>query len=158
MSIQKPSICRNVIVHANDNSQFAGVYDSSQPMAGIITAVHADGTIGVTVFPAGQAPIALYSISHEEAKEAGQPYWSWPVIEKKEVANVSHKELDKSIATIESKSDAQADGIKAVLDFGSKATDRAPSDDEQGEGKFPTKVDPPKEEKKKPAKGAKEKK
>lgn len=83
--MQKPSICRMVVLTPNGSSSFSHVYDSNKQVAAVVTDVHENGTISATAFPPGKEPIPIYEVRSEADAVDGQPYWLWPVIEKPEV-------------------------------------------------------------------------
>ncbi|MDL5050619.1 hypothetical protein QQ054_31965 [Oscillatoria amoena NRMC-F 0135] len=51
------------------------------PKAAIVTASSPDDNrIGLTVFPNGEEPFALGTVSHESFATKTEPYWAWPEI------------------------------------------------------------------------------
>ena len=79
----QPTIGRVVILQTNKSNLFNGtVYDTSKPLAAIVTGVHDNGLISVTVFPPGKESFPVYEAFSAEEKQEGYPYWEWPVIEK----------------------------------------------------------------------------
>ncbi len=81
--MSKPTIGRVVILQTNKSNLFNGtVYDTSKPLAAIVTGVHDNGLIAVTVFPPGRESLPVYEVFSAEEKKESYPYWEWPVIEK----------------------------------------------------------------------------
>lgn len=68
---QKPSIGR--IVHVSGSGHEMG----RPAVAGMITAEYGTDMVDITIFPPGQQPIPLFSVSYSENEGSGMR-WFWP--------------------------------------------------------------------------------
>jgi len=138
--MSNPTIGRVVIIHSNKSNLFNGtVFDTSQPFAALVTGVHKDGNIAVTVFPPGKDALPIYSIPSAEKKEDGVAYWEWPNITGKE----RRSEITLNLPILDKEQEGYIASQKTVID-------RPPSDDEQPESpavKTPAKKKPTAKEK-----------
>lgn len=77
--MQKPSIGRIVIAKCKPEK---GVFPLGQPCeaAAIITQVHSDTCVNLTVFPGSHSPITYLSVCYSEAEGGNGEHlwWHWP--------------------------------------------------------------------------------
>jgi hypothetical protein len=172
--MNKTTIGRVVTIHSNKSNLFNGtVYDTSKPFAAIVTGVHDNGLIAVTVFPPGKDSFPIYEVPSIEGKEDGVAYWEWPVREGEErrselnltsLENIFEKNYPKGSKAREEydayfkkhleelilfgQTKIPAQDAKKLWEESAPTTERFPADDEQLEAPV----------KKKPAAKAKTKK